>query len=57
MQLRAMSGEPSFRPINFGAQSARDRPESWRMIKMDKMRHFMRGEIIENEWRRHDQAP
>ena len=57
MQLRAMRGEPSSPAINFGAQSARDRLKSWRMIKMDKMRHFMRGEIIENEWRRHDQAP
>jgi len=49
--------KPRLRTAGVGSQALNGGPECRRMVHMHKMRGFMRGEIIENEMRRHDQAP
>ena len=52
-----MNGEPGFGAIDSGRETMRQRPELRRMIEMDKMRHFMRGEIVQDKGRRENQTP
>ena len=54
MQMRAMCGEPIFGALDGGRKTMRQRPEFWRVIEMNKMRHFMRRKVIEDEGRRED---
>src|ERR1700730_10448131 len=53
----AMRLEPGFRALRIGRQAPDRDPERGRMVHMQEMRCFMRREIIEDETRRHDQAP
>lgn len=49
--------EPSFGALRISRQSPNRGPERGGMVHMQEMRCFMRREIIEDETRRHDQAP
>src|SRR5262249_19558651 len=57
MQARAMNLEPEFGAVGSWVQAARQLPEQGRMIHVHDMRHLMRGEVIEHERRRENQAP
>ena len=57
MQARPMDLEPGFGAIGSGMQPARKLPEQRGMIHVHDMRRLVRGEIIEHERRRQDQAP
>ena len=52
-----MDLEPDFGAVRSGVQPARELPEHRRVIYVHDMRHLMRGEIIEHERRRENQAP
>ena len=49
--------EPGFRAFRIRRQAPDRGPERGGMVHMQEMRRFMRREIIEDETRRHDQAP
>ena len=45
---RTMRLEPRLRPVGLGKEAARQRPEHRRMVHVDDMRDFVRGEIVEH---------
>src|SRR3984893_12482822 len=53
----SMPLEPGFRALRISRQAPDRGPERGRMVHMQEMCCFMRREIIEDETRRHDQAP
>ena len=57
MKAGAVMLQPFLRAVGFRKQAMRDFPEGGRMIHVDEMRDFMRGEIVEHERRREDQPP
>src|ERR1700730_17355448 len=53
----SMRLEPGFRALRISRQASDRGPERGGMVHMQEMCCFMRREIIEDETRRHDQAP
>ena len=57
VQIGAMHVEPGLGARHIRANAIDQPPEPRRVIHLDEMRHFMRGEIIQHERRRQDQPP
>src|SRR4249920_3586605 len=57
MQIIAVGVEPALGALDVIADPVHHPPEPRRMVHLDEMRHFMRGEIVEHEGRRQDQPP
>src|SRR5579883_2145622 len=56
-QACAMHLQPFFGAVDMVRELGNHAPEGRRMVHVDEMRHFVRGEIIEHVARRHDEAP
>src|SRR5579884_690523 len=57
MQTAAVHVEPRFGALHVRTDAFDQCPESPRMIHFDEVRHFVRGQIVENEWRRQNEPP
>ena len=57
MQIVAVGVEPALGAFDMAADAAADAPEPRRVVHLDQMRNFMRGEIIQHIGRREDQPP
>src|ERR1700741_616955 len=57
MQITAMNVEPDFGALMIGTKAPDQPPKPSGMVHLDEMRHFMSGEIVEDEARREDKPP
>src|SRR3981081_160188 len=57
MQVVAGGVEPGLGAFDMAANPVDHAPESRRMVHLDQMRHFMRGEIVQHEGWSEDQPP
>jgi len=57
MQIVAVGVEPVLGALAVTADLCDDPPEPRRMVHLDKMGHFMSGEVIQHVWRCEDQPP
>ena len=57
MQIAAMHVEPHLGALVVRAQPLHQPPEARRVIHLDEMRHFVRGEIIQHDAGRQDEPP
>ena len=57
VQVIAVGVEPLLGAFGRGADPRHHPPEPRRVVHLDKMRHFMGGQIVEHEGRRKDQPP
>src|SRR4029077_4447382 len=57
MQIVAVGIEPALGALDMAAGFCDHAPKPRRMVHLDQMRHFMRGEIVQYVRRRKDQPP
>src|SRR5262245_14011479 len=57
MQIVAVGIEPALGALDVIAGAPDHAPEPRRVVHLDEVRHFMRGEIVQHEGRREDQPP
>src|SRR5262245_19573671 len=55
MQIVAVGIEPALGALDVIADAADHAPEPRRVVHLDEVRHFMRGEIIQHKGRRENQ--